>query len=91
MSDKEILFKKLDDILMGMFRYSVILGDWGKYVWIIIYLRDNGYSGESYVGDPKKIPDFKRKKKFVTHVLRIYMLVNMIIQKKFTTFIIILI
>jgi len=62
MSDKKILFKKLDDILMRMFKYSVILGDWGKYVWIIIYLRDNGYSGESYVVNPKKIPDFKRKK-----------------------------
>jgi hypothetical protein len=62
MSDKKILFKKLDDILMGMFSYSFILGDWGKYVWIIIYLRDNGYSGKSYVVNPKKIPDFERKK-----------------------------
>jgi len=62
MSDKKILFKKLDDILMGMFRYSFILGDWGKYVWIIIYLRDNGYSGKSYVVNPKKIPDFGHQK-----------------------------
>jgi hypothetical protein len=58
MSDKENLLKKLDDILMGMFKYSVILDKWGKYVWIIIDLRDNGYSGESYVVDPKKILDF---------------------------------
>jgi hypothetical protein len=62
MSDKKILFKKLDDILMRMFKYSVILGDWGKYVWIIIHLGDNGYSGESFVVNPKKIPDFERKK-----------------------------
>jgi hypothetical protein len=62
MSDKKILFKKLDDILMRMFKYSFILGDWGKYVWIIIYLGDNGYSGESYVVDPKKIPDFEHQK-----------------------------
>jgi len=62
MSDKKILFEKLDDILMGMSKYSFILGNWGKYVWIIIYLGDNGYSGESYVVNPKKIPDFEHKK-----------------------------
>jgi len=55
MSDKEILFEKLDDILMGMFKYSVILGDLGEYVQIIIDLRKNGYSGESYVFDTKEI------------------------------------
>ena len=63
MSDKKNLFKKLDDILMGMFKYSVILGDWGKYVWITIYLGDDDkYNGESFVIDPKKIPDFEHKK-----------------------------
>jgi len=62
MSDKKILFKKLDDILRGMFKYSFILDDWGKYVWIIIYLEDNGYSGESYVIDPKKISEFEHQK-----------------------------
>jgi hypothetical protein len=55
MSDKEILFKKLDDILMGMLEYSSTLGDLGKYVQIIIDLRKNGYIGESYVFDTKEI------------------------------------
>jgi hypothetical protein len=55
MSDKEILFKKLDDILMGMIEYSSSLGGLGKYVQIIIDLRKNGYIGESYVFDTKEI------------------------------------
>jgi len=29
-SDKEYLFKKLDQILSEMFRYSFNLGDWGN-------------------------------------------------------------
>jgi len=63
MSDKN-LFKKLDDILRGMVRYSFTLGNLGQYVWIEIDLRDedNGYSGESYVLDPKKILDLGYKK-----------------------------
>ena len=63
MSDKKDLFEKLDNILRRMFKYSVILGDWGKYVWITIYLGDDDkYNGESFVVNPKKIPDFEHKK-----------------------------
>jgi hypothetical protein len=47
-SDKKILSKKLDQILGEMVRYSFTLGDWGKYVWIVIYLGDNGYNARSF-------------------------------------------
>ena len=30
MSDKKDLYQKLDQILRGMFKYSIILGDWGE-------------------------------------------------------------
>jgi len=67
MSDKKILFENLDYILRRMFKYSSILGYWGKYVWIEINLRDKdneykGYSGESYVLDKNKILDLGYKK-----------------------------
>jgi hypothetical protein len=42
MSDKKILSKKLDWILMEMVRYSFTLGDWGKDVRIEIYLEYDG-------------------------------------------------
>jgi hypothetical protein len=59
MGNKEILFKKLDEILNEMFKYSLILGNIGKYVWIEIYIRDNGYNGRSFVIKPSKIQVFK--------------------------------
>jgi len=55
MSNKEILFKNLDGILNGMFKYSLILGNRGKHVWIVIHIRDYRYEGESFVIDPSKI------------------------------------
>ena len=72
MSDKENLFEKLDDILMGMFKYSVILGDLGKYVQIIIDLRKNGYSGECYVFDPKEIQYLRNIKIYKSYGKNIY-------------------
>ena len=72
MSDKEILFEKLDDILMGMFKYSVILGDLGEYVQIIIDLRKNGYSGESYVFDTKEIQYLRNIKIYKSCSKKIY-------------------
>jgi hypothetical protein len=59
MGNKEILFKKLDEILNEMFKYSLILGNIGKYVWIEIYIRDDGYNGRSFVIKPSKIQVFK--------------------------------
>jgi hypothetical protein len=47
-SDKEYLFKKLDWILREMFRYSFTLGDWGKYVWVVMNLRYDGLRYEGY-------------------------------------------
>ena len=58
-SDKEYLFKKLDWILREMFRYSSTLGDWGKYVWIGIYLGDNGYTASSFGVKPSEIKKFE--------------------------------
>jgi len=58
MSDKEILFEDLWGILKRTSKYSFRLGDLGEYVWIIIDLRKNGYSGKSYVFDPKEMQDF---------------------------------
>ena len=72
MSDKENLFEKLDDILMGMFKYSVILGDLGEYVQIIIDLRKNGYSGESYVFDMKEIQYLRNIKIYKSYSKKIY-------------------
>lgn len=72
MSDKENLFEKLDDILMGMFKYSVILGDLGEYVQIIIDLRKNGYSGESYVFDMKEIQYLRNIKIYKSYSKNIY-------------------
>ena len=72
MSDKENLFEKLDDILMGVFKYSVILGDLGKYVQITIDLRKNGYSGESYVFDTKEIQYLRNIKIYKSYGKNIY-------------------
>jgi len=65
MSNKKILFQKLDQILKKMFRYSFILGDWGKYVWIIIYLgysRSDGYSARNFAVNPNKIYKFEHQR-----------------------------
>jgi len=65
MGNKEILFKKLDEILTGMYEYSVNLGYWGKYVWIIIYPEygdGKGYSAWGFVVDPDKINEFEHQK-----------------------------
>jgi len=59
MSDKKILSQKLDQILRGMLRYSFTLGDWGKYVWIVIYLGYDGYSAKSFGVKPWEIRRFK--------------------------------
>jgi len=59
MGNKEILFKTLDEILNGMFKYSLILGNIGKYVWIEIYIRGNRYKGRSFVIKPSKILVFE--------------------------------
>ena len=58
-SDKEYLFKKLDQILSEMFRYSFNLGDWGKHVWVVIYLGDNGYNASSFGVKPSEIRRFE--------------------------------
>ena len=59
MSDKKILFQKLDQILRRMFRYSFILGRWGEYIWVVIYLGDDGYGAKSFGVKPWKIRDFE--------------------------------
>jgi hypothetical protein len=59
MSDKKDLYQKLDQILRGMFKYSIILGNWGKYVWIVIYLGDGGYDAKSFGVKPWKIRKFE--------------------------------
>ena len=59
MSDKKILFKKLDQILMGMLKYSFILGRWGEFVWVVIHLGDDGYSVKSFGVKPWEIRRFK--------------------------------
>jgi hypothetical protein len=58
MSNKNILFQKLDLILRKMFGYSLILGPWGKYVWFFIY-PGYGYRAESYVVKPDEINEFE--------------------------------
>jgi len=58
MRNEEILFKTLDEILNEMFKYSLILGNIGKYVWIKIYIGDDGYKGESFVIKPSEIQVF---------------------------------
>jgi len=58
-SDKEYLFKKLDQILSEMFRYSFNLGDWGKHVWLVIYLGNNGYNASSFGVKPSEIRRFE--------------------------------
>jgi len=62
MRDKKILFEKLDLILRKMVRYSFTLGDWGKRVWIVIYLRDNGYESISFSVRPSEIERFESQK-----------------------------
>jgi len=46
-------------MLNGMLRYSFILGDWGKYLWVVIRLRPDGYNVESFVIDPPEIRRFE--------------------------------
>jgi hypothetical protein len=62
MRDKKILFEKLDLILRKMVRYSFTLGDWGKHVWIVIYLRDNGYNSRSFCVRPSEIERYESQK-----------------------------
>jgi thiamine kinase-like enzyme len=62
MSDKNNLYKKLDSILEEMFRYSFTLGDWGKYIWIVINLRYDGYNVESFGVKPWEIKRFESQK-----------------------------
>ena len=64
MSNKKILFQKLDDILGKMVEYSFTLGDWGKYLWVAINLKYdgliyNGYNSRSFVVKPSKIRRFE--------------------------------
>ena len=61
-SDKEYLFKKLDQILREMVIYSFTLGDWGKYVWVEIHLGDNGYTASSFGVKPSEIRRFENQK-----------------------------
>ncbi|NAZ26130.1 MAG: hypothetical protein GU343_01140 [Nanoarchaeota archaeon] len=61
MSDKKDLYQKLDWILGGMFKYSIILGDWGKYVWVVIYLGDDGYNAEGFNVKPWRIREFENQ------------------------------
>ena len=61
-SDKEYLFKKLDQILREMVIYSFTLGDWGKYVWVVIHLGDNGYTASSFGVKPSEIRRFENQK-----------------------------
>jgi hypothetical protein len=61
MSDKKDLYQKLDQILRGMFKYSIILGGWGRYVWIMIYLDDSGYRTKSFGVKPWRIKEFENQ------------------------------
>jgi uncharacterized protein YkuJ len=72
MSDKEILFEKLDDILRRTSECSFMLDDLGKYVQIIIDLRKNGYSGECYVFDTKEIQYLRNIKIYKSCSKKIY-------------------
>ena len=61
-SDKEYLFKRLDQILREMVVYSSTLGDWGKYVWVEIHLGDNGYNASSFGVKPSEIRRFESQR-----------------------------
>jgi len=41
------------------FRYSFNLGDWGKHVWLVIYLGNNGYNASSFGVKPSEIRRFE--------------------------------
>ena len=77
MSDIRNSFRKLDDILLDMVYdmllymvvYSFTLGDWGKYVWVVIdlrddspYLRNTSYRAKSFVINPQKIYEVEHQK-----------------------------
>ncbi|AMD29648.1 hypothetical protein Nps_00820 [Candidatus Nanopusillus acidilobi] len=62
MSDIKNLFRKLDDILHDMVKYSFTLGNWGRYTWIEIYIGYNGYGGKGFVVKPWKIYEFEHQK-----------------------------
>ena len=62
MNNKKNLFKKLDGILNEIFEYSFILGNIGKYVWIEMYIRDNGHNGRGSVLKPSKEQVFKNSR-----------------------------
>jgi hypothetical protein len=62
MSNKKILFQKLDDILGKMVGYSFTLGDWGKHIGVEIYLRDNGYDSSSFSIEQSEIERFESQK-----------------------------
>jgi hypothetical protein len=72
MSDIRNSFRKLDDILLNMVHdilldmveYSFTLGDWGKYVWVVIYPRNRNtsYKAKSFVINPQKIYEVEHQK-----------------------------
>ncbi|MFP3257488.1 MAG: hypothetical protein RXO36_06800 [Candidatus Nanopusillus acidilobi] len=62
MSDIKNLFRKLDDILHNMVKYSFSLGKWGRYNWIEIYIGYNGDVRKGFVVKPWKIYEFEHQK-----------------------------
>ncbi len=61
MSNNETLFENLEKLLMKVYKYSTILGHWGKHILIIIrlgYDKSDGYSGEGYVVKPDKTYEY---------------------------------
>jgi len=72
MGDKEILSKKLDRILKEMVKYSFTLGDWGKYSWIMIYLRNDRYNARGFGVKPSEIRRLESQRIFKSCLEDIY-------------------
>lgn len=63
MRDKRIQSQTLDEMLLELVseiaEYSFALGDWGKYLWTSIYLRDKGYIATSFGVKPSEIERYE--------------------------------
>ncbi|PVU69694.1 hypothetical protein DDW05_03335 [Candidatus Nanobsidianus stetteri] len=63
MRDKRIQSQTLDEMLLELVseiaEYSFALGDWGKYLWTSIYLRDKGYIATSFGVKPSEIKRYE--------------------------------
>ena len=72
MSNKKILFQKLDDILGKMVEYSFTLGDLGEYIRVEMYLVNNGYNGKSFTIKQSEKKRYDSLESFNSRFLDIY-------------------